>query len=160
MSVIALFATANTVLVAMIVGSRMMWGMARDSALPLALTSIHKKRGTPFISILAIMLLSLLFLGVSRIEILANVTSFAAFLTFTLVNASLILSRYKNPKKKRTFLVPLNIGKFPMLAFLGLVTAIFMLFQFEKEIAFVVGTILFVGIAFFYLSTKRLRLHN
>jgi len=52
MTIIALFATANTVLIMLIVTSRMIYGMARDRALPEGLSKISPKFRTPIISII------------------------------------------------------------------------------------------------------------
>lgn len=145
MSFVALFATANTVLVAMIVGSRMVFGMARDKSLPKILSRLDTKRSSPYISILLIMILSMMSLFIGGINFIANVTSLAAFLTFALVNASLILLRFKSPDVQRPFKTPLNIGKFPILAFLGLISSLFMMVQFENNVVLFTAMIIAVG---------------
>jgi len=63
MSFIALFATANTVLIMMIVTSRMMYGMARDKALPEGLSKISPKFKTPALAVLVTMILTIIPLG-------------------------------------------------------------------------------------------------
>ena len=60
MSFIALFATANTVLIMMIVTSRMMYGMARDKALPEGLSKVSPKFRTPAIAVLVTMILTII----------------------------------------------------------------------------------------------------
>lgn len=154
MSVIALFATANTVLVAMIVSSRMMYGMALDKSLPAFLSRLHKKRRTPYFAIFVFMLISIMLLFLGGIAFIANITSLAAFLTFALVNASLIILRYKAPHQPRPFKTPINIGKFPVLAFLGVITSLAMVVQFQKEVLIYTLTVIAAGIAFFFLTNK------
>jgi len=124
MSFIALFATANTVLILLIVGSRQIYGISRDGSLPGILSRLHTSRGTPWISIAVTGLLAMLCVLVGDLGLVASITDFAAFFAFGLVNLSLILLRYKLPHKKRPFKVPLNIGKFPLIAFLGLLSCI------------------------------------
>jgi APA family basic amino acid/polyamine antiporter len=51
LSVIALFATANTVLITLIVSARMLYGMANNRSLPDVLARVHKKRRTPWIAV-------------------------------------------------------------------------------------------------------------
>ena len=131
MSYIALFATANTVLITSIVGSRMIYGMAKDKALPTFLSKIHKKTKTPYTAILAIMVFSIFFIFIGDIELVANITSLGVFITFALVNLSLIYLRYKKPNLTRPFKVPLNIKKFPVIPFLGLISCLLMLTQFD-----------------------------
>jgi len=134
LSFIALAATTNTVLITLIVATRMIYGMAREKALPTFLSSIHKKRRTPWIAALVIMILSIIFIFFGNIAMVANLTSLGAFITFASVNLSLIWLRYKKPKIKRGFKTPLNIGNFPLLAFLGLVSCLFMVLQFDLSL--------------------------
>jgi APA family basic amino acid/polyamine antiporter len=122
LSAIALFATANTVLILLIVGSRMVYGMAKEGSLPKVFSIVHRERSTPWPAIFAVMLPSMLFATMGDLEVLASVTNFAAFTTFALVNSSLIVLRFKKPDIDRPFRVPLNIGKFPVISFLGLVS--------------------------------------
>jgi len=152
LSFIALAATTNTVLITLIVATRMIYGMAREKALPKFLSSIHKKRRTPWIAALLIMILSLIFIFFGNIGMVANLTSLGAFITFASVNLSLIWLRYKKPKIKRGFRTPLNIGNFPLLAFLGLVSCLFMVLQFDLSlIIFGLVVIAAGGIAYKFL---------
>jgi len=131
MSYIALFATANTVLITSIVGSRMIYGMAKDNAIPNILSKVHKKTKTPWIAILTTMIFSMFFIFLGDIELIANITSLGVFITFALVNLSLIWLRYNKPNLKRPFKVPLNIKKFPVIPFFGLISCLLMLTQFD-----------------------------
>ena len=151
MSFIALFATANTVLVAMIVGSRMIYGMAKDKSLPKTLSLVHKIKGTPYIAILIFMIFSILFVFVGGISFVAGTASVGAFLTFALVNASLIVLRFRFPKMQRPFRTPVNIGKFPVFAFLGLCTSVFMLFQFKIEVVLFTAAVIVFGLILYRL---------
>jgi len=143
MSYIALFATANTVLIISIVGSRMIYGMAKDGSLPPILSKVHLKRRTPWIAVICVMVVSMFFVLLGDIELVAGITSFGVFITFAFVNLSLIWLRYKKPKLKRPFKAPINIGKFPVIAFLGLVSCALMVTQFDLNVVlfgtFVVG---------------------
>jgi len=130
-SYIALFATANTVLITSVVGSRMIYGMARDAALPRLLSRIHSKTRTPWIATLCMLVFSLPFVFLGDIELVANITSLGVFITFALVNLSLIWLRYKEPESRRPFKVPLNIGGFPVIPFLGLLSCLIMVSQFD-----------------------------
>jgi len=126
MSLIALFATANTVLIILIVMSRMFYGISREHSLPKIFSRIGK-RGTPYISVFLVMILAALALLIGNIETVAMITVFAIFIVYLFVNLSLIALRYTN-KKKRLFRTPINIGRFPVLAFLGVVSCLSMLY--------------------------------
>ncbi len=126
MTVIALFATSNTVLVILIVTSRIFYGISCNHSLPKALSRIGK-RGTPYISVFLVMALALASLLIGGIEIIAMLTVFGIFIVYLFVNLSVIRLRYNN-RKKRAFRTPVNIGKFPVLAFLGAISSLFMLY--------------------------------
>jgi APA family basic amino acid/polyamine antiporter len=154
MSTIALFATANTVLVSLIVGSRMIYGMSKDGSLPKILSKVHKKRRTPWIAVFVTMIFSMLFVLLGDIKIVASITDLGVFSTFILVNASLILLRYVKPKAKRPFKTPLNIGKFPVIGLLGLISCSTLLFHLEPiTLLYGVGLI-FAGVIFYFLLKK------
>ncbi|MBI1978869.1 MAG: amino acid permease [Candidatus Aenigmarchaeota archaeon] len=156
MSYIALFATANTVLVMLIVGSRMMYGMSKGGALPKLLGIVHKIRGTPHIAVIVVMLFSMIFVFVGEITIVANITSLGAFITFGLVNGALIWLRFKYPKMDRPFKTPVNIGKFPILAFLGLLTCIFMIFQFSFTVMLYTAVAMAAGLILYQLIERKI----
>lgn len=129
LSIIALFATANTALLMMLASSRITYGMAESSSLPSILARIHHSRRTPSAAIFIIMLLSLMFVFSGDIELVANITNYTLFVTFIVINATVITLRYKLPELERPFRMPLNIGKFPVLALFGFVFCLFMLTQ-------------------------------
>lgn len=146
MSYIALFATANTVLILLIVTSRMIFGMARDGSLPKLLSKIHSKRGTPWIAILVSMLLSIFFVSFSNLEFVAGVTNFGTFITFATVNLVAIWLRYKRPEMRRPFKTP-AIGKFPIVPVIGLFSCALMITQFGPNVLISGLSILGVGVA-------------
>lgn len=133
LSIIALFSTSNTVLILLVTTSRMIYGMARDFNNKL-LSRIHESRRTPYVAVLITGILSALFVLFGDISLVAGITDFAIFLVFLIVNLSLIVLRYKN-KSKRGFKVPLNIGKFPVIALLGVLSTLLMMFYLELIVA-------------------------
>lgn len=156
LSYMALFATANTVLVILIVGARMLYGMSRDGSLPKFLGAVHRAKSTPHVAILVTMALSMLFVFFGEIRVVAGITSFGAFVTFSLVNGSLIWLRYKHPRMQRPFKTPVNIGRFPVLAFLGLATGVFMMFQFDLETILYTGVAIAIGLIVYQLIARKI----
>ncbi|HLC63386.1 MAG TPA: APC family permease [Candidatus Nanoarchaeia archaeon] len=127
LGIIALFSTSNTVLMTVVTTSRLSYGMAKEKSLPKFLSFVHKVHRTPYWSILLVGLATLIFALVENIELVADITTLFLFITFAIVNLSNIFLRYKD-KRKRNFRVPLNIGKFPVLSALGVITALIMLY--------------------------------
>lgn len=154
-SIMALSATANTVLILLMVGSRMVYGMSRDSALPSVFSSVNGRTGTPSAAILAMMVFSMAFAALGDLSLVAGITNFAVFLIFASVNFSLIWLRYKQPDLRRPFRVPFNIGKFPLISFLGLISCMF-LFSYVSLSAILVGSVVLgLGVAVYYMLVPR-----
>ncbi|HXG74281.1 MAG TPA: amino acid permease [Candidatus Nitrosotenuis sp.] len=131
---IALFATTNTVLIMLVSGSRILYGIARDRSLPPILGTIHQKRKTPWLAVIIIGILSCIFIFAGDIATVANISVFAIIMVFILVNFSLIWLRFKEPDIERPFKVPLNVKRFPILAVLGIITPILGVIQFDSYI--------------------------
>ena len=140
---IALFATANTVLMMLLGASRIIYGMADSYTLPNILAKVHPSRRTPWIAIFVSMAISIVFVFAGDITFVANVDNFTLFVTFFVINASLILLRYTEPQMQRPFRVPFTIGRFPVLPLFGILFCVFMLFQLEWKVI-LVGIVLVV----------------
>ncbi len=152
---IALFAITNTVLITLVAGSRMIYGMAREKSFPNILAKVHSKTKTPWMAIIVIMLISIGFSFIGDIVIVANITVFAVVITFAAVNLTVIVLRYTEPNIERKFRVPINIGKFPILPMFGLGISIYMVIQFQIQVVLVGLVIIGIGTVFYLLYEKR-----
>jgi APA family basic amino acid/polyamine antiporter len=162
-SFIALFATANTVLIMLIVTSRMMYGMARDKALPISLSKISKKHKTPTISVFVTMVLVIGMFFLGGIEPVARATVFGVLINFILVNISLIALRKKNPEIERPFKLKLSVKFIPIIALLGAIVCggllpFTLIYQgnFDWWTLLIYGIIILMGIAVFYLLKSKI----
>jgi len=151
---IALFAITNTVLITLIAGSRMIYGMARERSFPDIFTKIHYKTKTPWVAIIVIMLISIGFSFIGDIVIVANITVFVVIITFAAVNLVVIVLRYTELDIERKFKVPVNIGKFPILPMSGLIISVYMAVQFEFQVVLMGFGIIGFGVIFYLLYEK------
>ncbi|MEW5839642.1 amino acid permease [Nitrososphaera sp.] len=137
LSAISLFATTNTVLMLLIAGSRIMFGMSGYGALPASLAAVHPKTRTPYKAVAAAGVAAVAVVAASsgRIDAVARVAVFGIFIIYAFVNLSLIWLRYKKPEMERPFRSPVAIGRFPLLAGLGLASSVAMLAQFDAATA-------------------------
>ncbi|OPX61031.1 MAG: putative fructoselysine transporter [Methanomassiliicoccales archaeon PtaB.Bin134] len=125
LTLIALVATANTVLIILIASSRIAYGMSTRSALPKLLSRIQPSTGTPLMAIALTTLASVAFCFLGGIELTANVSNFTIFMVFLAVNLSVIqLSRGSQ-----------SIGRaYVLAAVVGSLTSVAMLTQFSWEV--------------------------
>jgi len=159
LSIIALFSTGNTVLISLIAGSRTLYGIGENYKLLKPFHKVHKKRHTPHIAIWTVMIFSIIFTFIEDIGLIAELTNFTLFVTFAVINLAVIALRYKYPNEQRKFKVPLNIGKMPILAFVGFLSCLFFISQLSNEI--IVGGLGLVALgAIFYLVVIRYEYQN
>lgn len=131
---IALFATANTVLIALIATSRLAFSMARDKEIPAVFGALAPVRRTPWVAALLILAMSGILVPIGSVKLLAELSSFAALLAFLSVNAVLIVLRYRLPAHRRPFKVPGRIGRLPVLPVLAIATIGVLLVHFDWQI--------------------------
>ena len=156
MSFIGLFATANTVLIMLIVTSRMMYGMARDKALPEKLSKISPEFRTPTTSVLLTMCFTIVPIFFGNISMVAHATVFGVLINFFLVNISLIALRKKQPDLERSFELKPSYKGIPIIALLGSVISISLLFTFDWLIIVIQVIIILCGIGVFYAMKSKI----
>lgn len=151
LSFIALFATTNTVLIMLVSGSRILYGISKDKALPAIFGRVHKQTRTPWLAVSIIGFLSIVFVFAGDIRTIANISVFTIIMVFILVNLSLIWLRYKEPNYERPFRSPLNVKKFPVLAALGIVTPVLGIIQLSPYVIFMGIGVVASGTVFYFL---------
>ena len=155
LSWIALFSTMNTVLVVMLGGSRIVYGMADTGSFPKTLARVHPRFRTPWTAILGIACVSSLFVLLGDITTIVNIANFMIFIVFFMVNISLIKLRYTEPEKRRPFRVPFSIGRLPLFPFLGALSAVFLCSQISLEIMAYGFFLIALGFIIVLLRTRK-----
>ena len=140
-AIVALFATANTALMSMYASSRILYGMAGSSSLTAGLSWVHPVRRTPWIAVGICGILSGLLLFAGDIAFIANVTNFTLFITFIVINTSVIVLRFRSPCTPRPFRIPGSIGRVPLVPVAGIIFCIFLL-SFQDLTVLALGLVL------------------
>jgi amino acid transporter len=146
-TLIALFAITNTALVNYIMGSRLVYGMARQGFVPRVLGTVHPVRRTPHIAILVLMVIVIVLAFTGGIRQLASATSVLLLSVFTLVNASLIVLQRRPNEPKGGFEIPAFVP------FLGILVCLAVLRHAEWEAIRTAG-FLILGIALLYFIAR------
>lgn len=152
---IALFATANTALIALIATSRMMLGMARGGGLPRVLATVSS-RGTPWIAALVALALALLVLPLGGVKAVAGLASFGALLGFSAVNVAVIVLRLKKPRLERPFRLPFAIRGVPLIPVLGVAATLLLALRFERAV-YIAGAVAVAVAGAIIAARSRLR---
>ena len=119
-TLIALFAVANTGLLNFIMGSRLIYGMARQGLLPEPLGRVHADRRTPHLAILTVLSVALILALSGTLTYLAGTTSLLLLLVFLTVHLSLIAIKRRDDRPLRTFCAPRTVPVLGALATLAL----------------------------------------
>ena len=123
-SFVALFATGNTVLLVLATGPRAIYGMANRGLLPAAFGRVWAARGTPWVAIFGVTAVAILFAVSGDISFVAQVTNFAVFTLFVVVNGTVMRLRFTQPDRARPFRVRPTLLGLPLPSLVGLVGAL------------------------------------
>jgi basic amino acid/polyamine antiporter, APA family len=132
---ITMFAVANTALINYIMGSRLLYGMARHGLVPAPLARVHATRRTPHVAILVLGFLVLILALCGRIQIgegaarvspvrvLADSTALLLLGCFCVVNSALIVLQRRPGEAKGRFEVPSIVPALGVLVCLALIAS-------------------------------------
>tara|TARA_Y100000310_G_scaffold345016_2_gene461190 strand:- start:773 stop:1987 length:1215 start_codon:yes stop_codon:yes gene_type:complete len=115
---IGLFAVANGILVQIVMGSRILYGLSKKDMLPDALSKVNHKTHTPIVAtglVTLIILVLALWFDLSR---LAQITSLIVLVIFAIVNLACMRVKLKDPHPKDVQTFPFVI---PFLGFCSIV---------------------------------------
>ncbi|MDO8468727.1 MAG: APC family permease [Candidatus Peribacter sp.] len=119
---IGLFAIANGILVQIILGSRILYGLSKQRWLPGIFSRVHPTLHTPLVSTVFIAFLGLVFALWLPLVSLAELTSFTVLIVYAFVNAACVRVKLRDPHPAgvRTFpiIVPI-LGLIIIVGFLG-----------------------------------------
>jgi basic amino acid/polyamine antiporter, APA family len=103
--------------------SRLGYSLALNRQIPSAIGRLHPTRATPVVVICAGALLGIVLLIPADLEFLASIYAFGATISFTIVHASVVRLRWREPDRDRPFKAPFNVrigrGELPLTAALG-----------------------------------------
>lgn len=161
LSAVALFATANTVLITVIATSRLAFAMGRDREIPSVFGKVLPARQTPYVATLLTFGLATTLLPASNVKILAEISSFAALMAFLSVNVVLIALRYRMPNHPRPFRVPFAVGRLPILPVAAIVSIVALSVNFDW-VVYAAGLLAMAltMLAFFARQYARRRAHS
>lgn len=154
---ITLFAVANTVLINYIMGSRLLYGMARQKLVPAALGKVHPRTRTPHVAILTLLALIVALALIGNISQLAAATSLLLLFIFAVVNSALLVLQRRSHEPAGRFEVPAIVPALGVLVCAGLIAARVhrvLTEPTESALALVIAGALIVVIGMLYLLVR------
>lgn len=146
-SSVAVVAVTNTALLNLIMGSRILFGMADQGLLPRSLRVLHPVRKTPQRTIAIVVSVSLaLALAGSLVE-LAGATNLLLLTVFFFVNVSLVIVRINNGQRPSGFRIPIVVS------ILGALSCPVFLFFLPLRSLVTGGCLILLGIVLITAST-------
>lgn len=104
LSLIGMVAAINGVIVQIIMGSRILYGLANQGWISSSLASVHKKHKTPVKATLIVLVAMIIGTILLPLVSLAQLTSLLVLSIFTLVNASLIIIKWRDGNKHQGYI--------------------------------------------------------
>lgn len=126
-SVIALFATGNTILSNMLGSSRVLFQMSKETKALKLFSFVSPKGKVPLAALFLILLLMAAFALIGNIETTARIATMFIFITFVVVNLAVIVLRVRHKELPRPYRIPLNIKNIPLFSVLGILTTLVLL---------------------------------
>ncbi|MDZ4822752.1 MAG: APC family permease [Flavobacteriales bacterium] len=126
-SVIALFATANTILSNMLGSSRVLLQMSKETKAMKLFSFVSPKRNTPVAALILILVIMCGFTFIGNIETIARIATAFIFVTFIVVNLSVIILRIRKKDLKRPYRIPFSIKNIPVVSVLGILMTLVLL---------------------------------
>jgi APA family basic amino acid/polyamine antiporter len=126
-ALVALFSTSNSLLSNMLGSSRVLYNIGKEKTVFSFFGKLLPKRKTPVYALIAAAVIASLFSLIGNIEQVALITNFFVFVTFIIVNLTVIYLRIKKPAVKRPFHVPGNIRNIPIISVIAVLTLLVMI---------------------------------
>ncbi|MCS6711940.1 amino acid permease [Brachybacterium sp. EF45031] len=169
--IISIFAVANTVLINMMMASRLLFGMSRQGVLPGFMRYVLPGRRTPWSAIVfstllgvALILTVRFVLGQETIGALGGTTAMLLLGVFCLVNIAVLVLRRKDPVEREHFRTP------SLLPWIGALTSFLLVTPIaQKPINYAIGgSLLLVGLVLYVITwiyngavyARRTRFHH
>ncbi len=120
-SFVGMAAAFNGIIVQIIMGSRMLYGMAGQGWMHRHFASVHATRRTPVVATLFVGMLMVIGTAMLPLVSLAKATSYLVLLIFCLVNISLLVVKARSRAAKGTVQVPIALPALGALSSISIV---------------------------------------
>jgi basic amino acid/polyamine antiporter, APA family len=96
----------SVLLVMLMSQPRIFFAMSRDGLLPMGVSKVHPRFGTPYITTIITCVIVAIVAGLTQIQVVGEMTSIGTLFAFVVVCAAVLVLRVKRPEAHRPFRVP------------------------------------------------------
>jgi basic amino acid/polyamine antiporter, APA family len=96
----------SVLLVMLMSQPRIFFAMSRDGLLPQAVSKVHPRFGTPYITTIITCVVVAIVAGLTQIQVVGEMTSIGTLFAFVVVSSAVLVLRYQRPDAHRPFKVP------------------------------------------------------
>jgi basic amino acid/polyamine antiporter, APA family len=89
--------------------ARLAYSLATNRQIPSAVGRLHRRRGTPYVTIILAALIAFALALPHDLDLLAGLFAFGAMLTFSIAHLAVIRLRFREPTRPSAFRVPLSV---------------------------------------------------
>ncbi len=148
---LAILAGFTSVILVMLMGqSRIFYSMSNDGLIPKAFGDLHPKFKTPYKANWILFIFVGLFAAFVPGHVAGDLTSFGTLFAFVLVSLGVWVLRVKSPEIERPFKTPAA----PVVAVLGAVICLAMIFALDKQTLIVAFGWMAVGLIVYFVYSK------
>lgn len=144
---IALFATANTALITLVVGSRLLFGMADEGDMPAALARTLSNRKTPWVAAIVILAATMCLLPLGEVALVGSISSMLTLFDFAAVGIALVLLRFhaSEEEARDAFRLPVAVGRVPVVPILLIISIVLLARHFDGKVYLVTTIVMAFG---------------
>jgi APA family basic amino acid/polyamine antiporter len=117
----------SVLLVMLMSQPRIFFAMSRDGLLPMGVSKVHPRFGTPYITTIITCVVVAIVAGLTQIQTVGEMTSIGTLFAFAIVCGAVLVLRSKRPEVHRPFRVPLG----PVFPVLGIVSCAYLMLNLQ-----------------------------
>jgi APA family basic amino acid/polyamine antiporter len=141
----------STMVVQMMAQPRIFMAMSRDGLLPLWMSNVHPRFGTPHLTTIATGVVVALAAGLTPINVLGHMVSIGTLFAFVVVSAGVVVLRRTHPELSRPFRVPWS----PVIPVLSALVSLALMLSLPGETWTRLFVWMTIGIAFYFVYGYR-----